>query len=445
MSSLTQALARRCATDWAQAFDAAQRKALAGIVRTAFIDTAACVLAGRAEASTRAVAQWVRQRSGAGGLSSVLFSDQRTDAASAALLNGVAGHALDFDDVGLAGHPSVVIVPALLAEQERTGTTGFTLVQAYAKGYAVWGELERRMKVSLHARGWHPSAVFGGVAAAAAVGSLRGLDERRLADALGIAASLAGGVVANFGSMTKPLHLGRAAEAGIHSADLAQAGLDASADALDGKAGLLVALAGAPDRVDLASGLGPEFESTLLSRRPGIKKYPVCYAAHRCIDGVIDLAGRHRISPADVASIEATISETTAGVLRQHDPVNVTEARFSMEFALAAALVRGRLGIAEVSAASLEDAIVRDLMRRVKTATVQTRCPLEPSFAYTDSVRITLRNGQQLDSGAIRFARGHPELPLDEAHLRAKLFSCVDPGEDELARRVLGNVDELLA
>jgi aconitate decarboxylase len=445
MTGLTQALALRCRHDWAAQFDQQQRNALAVIVRAAFIDTAACILAGRAEEATRVVHLWARDRLRAGGRCSVLFGQEFTDSATAALVNGVAGHALDFDDVGLAGHPSVVVVPALLAERERSPATGFALVQAYAKGYAVWGELQRRMKVSLHTRGWHPSAVFGVLAVAAAVGSLRGLDERRLANALGIAASFASGVVANFGSMTKPLHLGRAGESGIHAVELAQAGLDASADALDDRAGLLAGLAGDPFAVDLEGAIAPDFESTLLRRRPGTKKYPVCYAIHRAADGVLDLLARHRISAGDVASVLATISETAAGVLRQHDPATVTEARFSMEFALAAAIVRGRLGISEVADSTLRDPVVRALMQRVQTETVNTSCPLEPSFAYTDRVRVTMRDGSILDSGPIRFARGHAELPLEESQLREKLYSCAQPGEEDLARQLLEQIDRTLA
>jgi 2-methylcitrate dehydratase PrpD len=444
-TTLSQALAERCSADASAQFAAADRGALASLVRTAFIDTIACILAGRGEEPTRVVHQWVRTRGAGQGDASVLFGTERADSASAALVNGVAGHALDYDDVGLAGHPSVVIVPALLAEHERTGQGGFALVQAYARGYAVWSELQRRIHVSLHARGWHPSAVFGVLAVAAAVASLRGLDARRTANALGIAASSASGVIANFGSMTKPLHLGRAAEAGIHAVELAQAGLDASADALDARAGLLVALAGDPSRVDLDSAVPEDFASTLLRMRPGIKKYPVCYAVHRVVDGVLDLAARHRFTPADVLAVQATISETTAGVLRHHDPRTLTEARFSMEFAVATAIARGRLGIAEVSASSLQDPAVRALMQRVQTRTVQTSCPLEPSFAYTDQVAVTLRDGTTLDSGPIRFARGHAELPLDDAQLREKLFSCVEPGEEPLARSLLAQVDAMLA
>jgi aconitate decarboxylase len=440
MPGLSESLARICRADWSERFDAMQRASLAAIVRTAFIDTSACILAGRGEAATRIAAVWAASRYAASGQSALLFGEQRLESSGAALVNAVAGHALDYDDVALAGHPSVVLVPALWAEHERSGVRGFDLVQAYAKGYAVWAELQRRQKASLHARGWHPSAVLGVVAAAAAAGTLRRLTAQQLTHAIGIAASMAGGVIANFGSMTKPFHAGRAAEGGIAAAELAQAGLSASPDALDGAAGLLRALAG-PGNADLDGPCGPELEATLLRVRPGIKKYPVCYAAHRVIDGVLDLAREHHIAPAELSAVDATISETTAGVLRQHAPTSVDAARFSLEFCVATALARGQLGIAEVSAATLDDPAVRELMRRVHTHTVQTSCPLEPSFAYTDRVTVRLRDGSLLDSGPIRFARGHAELPLDEAQLREKLFSCAQPHERALARGIVERID----
>ena len=441
--ALAQALGAAIARDWHGDFDAVQRAALADIVRTAFIDTAACVLAAREEPATRAVAAWARQRGGT-PRAAILFGAERLPAAAAALVNGVAGHALDYDDVGLAGHPSGVLVPALWAECEAGGPTGFALVQAYAKGYAVWGELQRRLRVPLHARGWHPSAVFGVVAAAAAVAALRGLDAGQAAHALGVAASQAGGVVANFGSMTKPLHVGRAAEGGIAAVDLVLQGLDASADALDGPAGLLAALGGT-DNADLASPCADDLATTLLRQRPGIKQYPVCYAAHRSVDAVLDLAREHGLAAGYIAAIDATISETTVGVLRHHAPAQITTARFSLEFALAAALVRGRLGLAEVAPATLADPRVQALMPRVRTHTVRTSCPLEPSFAYTDQVRITLHDGRVLDSGPVRFARGHAQRPLSEAQLHDKLVSCVGPDEQALAADVQRRIASALA
>lgn len=454
LETLTQALARRCSADWSDRFTAEQSATLRGCVRGAFVDTAACVLAGRTETVTEVALRWAAPRLSnraphpAECSSPVLFGPLRTDSATAALINAVAGHALDYDDVGLAGHPSVVLVPALMAERSRMAAVGSALdaavlVGAYARGYAVWGELQRRVKVQLHARGWHPSAVFGAIATAAAVAHLRGLRPQPCAHALGIAASMAAGVVANFGSMTKPFQVGRAGQAGIQAVELAAAGLDASADALDGPAGLLPALTGSTSLVDLEPALPDDFEAMLLNTRPGIKKYPVCYAVHRVVDGVIDLVGRYQLAPGDIESLQASISATAAAVLRHHDPDSVTQARFSMEFCAASAAVHHRLGIAEVSPSGLSDAATRALMCKVHIETVDTRCPLEPSFAYTDRVLLKLRNGQVLDSGPIRFARGHAENPVEDSVLRDKLMSCAGTGDESLACAVLADIDRL--
>lgn len=438
-ASLSERLGAECASDWREHFDAATRETLREIARTGFIDTAACMLAGRDEPVARlmlapAVAQAhpaVRETPGA----RVLFGPVRQPPAEAACLNAIVAHALDFDDVGLEGHPSVVLMPALLAAHEVWGVRGFALVQAWAKGYAAWGELHGRMKVHLHGRGWHPTAIFGTVAAAAALAAARGLDATQATHALGIAASCAAGVVANFGSMTKPLQVGRAVRAGFEAVAWAEAGLSASPDALDGAQGLLAALGG-PGGARLEGGLAEGFAHTLIRQRPGIKKYPVCYAAHRVVDGVLELARRHALAASEVSQVDATISDITAGVLRHHEPATLAQARFSLEFCVSAALCRGALGQREVSEPVLADPAVRALIPRVRTHTIAAGCPIEPSFAYEDRVVITCRDGRVLDSGPIRFALGHAQRPLDAAQLREKLMACLREGEEAMAQTV---------
>jgi 2-methylcitrate dehydratase PrpD len=437
-------LAAQCAADWSTRFDAPAQDALRAIVRTAFIDTIACMFAGGGEPVTSRVAQWAGYRFGDGAMPLPARAGRGALAPPmAALINATAGHALDFDDVGLAGHPSVVLVPALLAVHEADGVRGLALVQAYAKGYAVWAELQTRMTVHLHGRGWHPTAVFGTVAAAAAVASARQMPPVQLAHAIGIAASSASGLIANFGSMTKPLQVGRAARAGIEAAELAACGIESSPDALDGATGLLAALGG-PGNARLEPALSEGLEASLLRLRPGIKKYPVCYAAHRVADGVLDLVAAHGVRPAEVTSVDATISATTAAVLRHHAPATLAEARFSLEYVVATALVRGALGLRDVSDDSLADPAVRALMQRVRTHTIDTRCPLEPSFALEDRVTITTETGDVLDSGPIRFARGHAQLPLDESQLRAKLFGCLNAEDEGAGIELLARIDAAL-
>lgn len=394
------------------------------VIRSGFIDTIATMLAGRDEPVTRLVRDHVRGKRSSLAEASLLLGEERAGASEAALVNGVAAHALDYDDVALAGHPSTVLVPTVLAEGEAVGASGLAAIRAYLVGYEVWAELIGRESDSHHVKGWHPTGVFGTVAAAAAAANLRGLDEERSRHAIAIAASLAAGLTANFGTMTKPLHAGRAAANGIEAARLAQAGMTASPDAFEHAGGFLVALSprGNVDRTRPAAGLGQEL--AILALGLSVKKYPMCYATHRVIDGVLDLARANGVKAADVARVEATIGLAQAGMLRNHTPVTGLEAKFSLEFAVASALMAGKVGLSELTDEFVGQPGVREAMGKLSIATTEARCPLEPAFAFSDRVVLKLRDGRTLDSGEIRFARGNAQLPLREEELRAKFMDC---------------------
>ena len=395
------------------------------IIRSGFIDTIATMIAGIDEPVTRIVRDYVRNKRGGAAEASVLFSDERASAADAALINGTAAHALDYDDVALAGHPSTVLVPAILAEGEALGASGEAALRAYLIGYEVWAELIGRERDTHHTKGWHPTGVFGTIAAAAACAHLRGLDRERTTCALAIAASFAAGLTANFGTMTKPLHAGRAASNGIEAVRFAQAGITAAADALEHAGGFLAAFspAGNVDRERDAVPLGKRL--AILESGLSIKKYPMCYATHRVIDGVLDLARQHGVAAAEVDRVDATIGKAQAGMLRNHDPVTGLEAKFSLEFAIAAALVAGKVGLGQLNDAFVNEPSIKDLMRKVNIAQSDTRCPIEPFFALTDRVVLRMKDGRMLDSGAVRFARGNAQMPLDDDALRAKFSDCL--------------------
>jgi 2-methylcitrate dehydratase PrpD len=389
------------------------------------IDTVGTMIAGRNERVVRIVQQHVARRRSNARESSVLLGAERAFAQDAALINGTAGHALDYDDVALAGHPSTVLVPALLAEGEAIGACGADLLRAYLVGYEVWAELISRDADSHHVKGWHPTAVFGTVGAAAAIAALRRLGIEACRNAISLSASMAGGLVANFGTMTKPLHAGRAASSAIEAVRLAMGGMTAAPDAIEHDAGFLKAIS-PKGQVDLqrpTDGLARSL--WILESGLSVKKYPICYATHRVIDAVIDLARKHDLRPDNVESVEASIGVAQASMLRNHTPVTGLEAKFSLEFAVASALVARSVGLAQLSDDFVNRPEVRAAMRKVETATVPTTCPIEPAFAFSDRVRIRLKDGQRLDGGEVRFARGNAQLPLREEELRAKFFDCV--------------------
>ncbi|WP_442594588.1 MmgE/PrpD family protein [Parapusillimonas sp. JC17] len=440
MATLAQQMARFIASDISPDID----PELHNTILVAFLDTVGCVLSGRAEPVTRQLNTWLEQRFKNDSAAHLLFSDERHSVAAAAMLNAVSGHALDLDDVALAGHPSVVLVPALLAEADHTGVRGAALVSAYIKGYQVWADLLQRLPDPLHVKGWHPTAVLGTLGVAAAMCAARNISPAVTAHALGLAASRASGLVANFGSMAKPLHAGWAVEQGISAVELAQSGMTASMDALDGPTGLLTALSStqAPDR---ETPFLDSNELAMRSVRPSVKKYPVCYASHRVIDGVIQLRNRHGLRAEDIDRIEAQVSITNARVLKYDRPTSALEAKFSMPFACACALEFGEVDLQRLSADTLRDSNVQALMPKVHVRELDTQCPIEPSFAYTDRVLVTLKDQTVLDSGPIRYAIGHAKLPLLPDQIEAKVLGCVDVAEQADTRLLIGRIRGLLS
>jgi 2-methylcitrate dehydratase PrpD len=284
------------------------------VARTGFIDTIATMIAGSRDEAPQILKQALNPPPGPATL---YFTGETAPAPEAAWINGTAAHALDYDDVAVRGHPSTVLVPAILAEGETLGCSGSDMIAAYVAGYEAWAELSRRDPGHHHRKGWHPTGIFGAIAAAATCARLRRLDEEKTTMALALSASQAGGLMANFGTMTKPFHAGRAAHAGLVSARMAEAGFTAAADALEHPQGFLSAVSpeGECDR-DSPAACGTPWH--IVQNRLSIKKYPACYALHRSIDGMLDVLKEHPLEPDQIARITASISKTRAMILRNH-------------------------------------------------------------------------------------------------------------------------------
>lgn len=424
-------------------FGALPQKAVE-IAQSGFIDTIATMIAGRHEPVVAIVQRFVAARGATAADASLLGGTARAASADAALINATAGHALDFDDVAMGGHPSTVLVPTVLAESEALGLSGSHALNAYLVGYQVWSELFRREPDAYHLKGWHPTAVLGTIGAAAAAAHLRKLPVDQVQHALALAASFAAGLVANFGTMTKPLHAGRAAAAGIEAVRLAQAGLTASPDALEHHAGYLAALS-PQGRADRQSPVQIDNGSlAILDTGLSIKKYPICYATHRVIDAVIDLATTHQLQAESVREVRAWIGAAQASMLRNHRPVTGLEAKFSLEFAVASSLVARSVGLAELTDNFVNREAVQQAMTRVTIHAVDgERCPHEPVFALHDRIEIELHDGRVLNSGNLRFARGNAMLPLKPADLRAKFLDCTREATDIDTLAVFDRLNQL--
>ena len=427
--ALTQALGQFIA-------DLSRNRIPEAAMRTAqlgFIDCIGTMIAGRDEEAVRVLKSVLAPPPGPASLT---FGAERGAAPEAAWINGTAAHALDYDDVGLRGHPSTVLVPAILAEAEALDASGADMLVAYVAGYEAWAELFRRDSGLLHKKGWHPTGLYGAVGAAAACAKLRRLDPGREAMAIALGASQSGGLMANFGTMTKPFHAGRAAHAGIMAARLAEAGFTASIDALEHPQGFLHAISpeGTEDRAS-EPRLGESW--ALITQGLGIKKYPTCYCTHRAIDGMLDLVAAHPVKPDDVKQVTVGISDYFATVLRNHQPDTGLAAKFSIEFAMASAIVAHRVGLRELTDEFAQRADIQALMRRVATVTTTAYDPDMAGAAPADTVRIELGSGQVLDGAPVARAIGHSSRPLTEAQIYDKFADCLDVGRSDVPAETL--------
>lgn len=412
-------------------------------ITSAFIDTMATMVAGRTEPVTAVLLHHLTDELTLPGRSSLLFEDRYVQTQYAALINGTAAHALDYDDVALSGHPSTVLVPALVAQAQHIGASGQDLIRAYLVGYETWAELVSRDADPHHTKGWHPTGVFGTVAAAAALGALERLDPTTVANAVALAASMASGLAGNFGTMAKPFHAGRAAQAGIEAVRLGRCGMTASLDVLDRGNGYLMAISpkGRVRTDSVTAPLGARLR--FLENGLSVKNYPVCYFAHRIIDGVLDLREQAGLKASDIARVKLVIGSVQAGMLRNRQPRNALEAKFSAEFGVAAAILAGRVDLSVLSDAFVSRDDVQALMTRVEVETTEEQCPIEPVFAPNDYVTVETTDGRVLDSGPIRFPRGNALNPLPEAALREKFISCVSDAPELDAAAVFARLSEL--
>jgi 2-methylcitrate dehydratase PrpD len=386
----------------------------------AFTDTIGVTLAGASEPPAR-IAQELAAEDGGGGCR-VLGTAIATSPELAALANGVAAHALDYDDmcfVSLA-HPSCALVPAALAAGEMADAAGRTLLDGYVVGF----EFECRLGAIMNPRhydrrGWHCTSSIGTLGAAAAAARVLALDAEATRHALGIAASAACGVKENIGSMVKPLHAGMAARNGVMAARLARRGFTASAHALDGPQGYLTAMDSEQPSLDAAvTDFGVRWE--ILETGVTVKLYPSCAATHPPLDALIDLKRRERFTAAEVEAIDVEVDSMTPRLLIHPRPVTGLEAKFSMPFCAAAAIVHPRIGIDTFDVDHIRDPQVQALMPRVSLRANPAFDRAAPLSQARVSVR--LRDGRQWSQSADG-ARGYPGRLTGE-ELAAKFADC---------------------
>jgi 2-methylcitrate dehydratase PrpD len=416
-----------------------------------FIDVIAVSIPGAEEPATRRVLETVARWGGGG--STVIGANIALAAPWVALVNGTAAHALDFDDNfdPAKAHATAVLAPAILALGEQEGSSGADCLDAYIAGLQILGRTGQGVNPAHRNRGWHATATVGAIGATAACARLLRLDAERAAHALSIATSMAAGFMSQFGTMTKPLHAGLAAKAGVMAASLARNGLTAGSDTLDGPTGMNRLMVG-PDYEELRDtlthvehGQTLRFETEtigepllILSNGFRVKRFPNCGSAHRALDGLLELRERHGFRSGDVMAIDVRAPVSHLNNLMYTAPEDPLQAKFSLEYGLACILLTGRCGLAEFEPERVARPEVRALYPRIH------RHPVDASEgAFPTEVEVTLASGEVLRT-AVAMPCGSLAAPFSTAEYWAKFADCAGPvmGRDamERARKALNDL-----
>ena len=398
---------------------------------------------GARESAVKILGQVLPPGEDAGGVT-LIGQAQRQDPLRAALVNGVAGHALDFDDTDqmMYGHPSVPVLPAALALAQSLEASGAALLEAYIIGVEVTTKLAYAMNPGHYRLGWHSTCTQGTMGAAAAAAKLLGLSGDKLHWALALAASQAGGLQQNFGTMGKPFHAGKAASNGVLAALLAAKGFTGDRAILEAPLGYFhLFCAGQPVAMDqMLTRLGKPFEVD----DPGVqvKKHPSCAFTHPAVDAALTIASRPGFSLERVQEVTGTIHSLADQILIHRQPRTGLEAKFSLEACLALALGRGKLSLEAFEDAALSQPAVARLLSRTQ------RQVQDPPGGVTDdfgpaTVQVRFVDGEQ-DQARVDKARGTPANPMSQAELLEKYRDCCGPVLDpDQVERSLAMLEDL--
>ena len=365
----------------------------------------------------------------------------KSSALQAAFANGTAAHAMDFDhSFTLMGQPTAPIIPAIFALGESLGASGRQILEAYTTGFEVTGKLAYSLRDSKHGA-WHAPSTLGSFGAAAGCAKLLGLNASQIEMALGIAASMASGIVANFGTMTKPLHVGLGARNGVLAAKLAQSGYTANAQAIEAGMGFFnVFHGGTTIHSEAMEELGRSY--ALENDGIRIKPYPCGGLTHQAIDTVLEFRAKHGITAEMVESIDVDVMRHTYERIVFKVPQTGIQGKFCMPYLLARAIIDGRVFIDAFTDSAVRDPNVLKLAERIQMR-LDNNLPSRDLGSRPCRVTLRLKNGQTY-SREVQHSKGGPEAPMTADELKGKFTDCARQTLSESAtKRVLDDLDRL--
>lgn len=385
----------------------------------------------------------------------LLGHTDRIPAAMAARVLGTSGHAHDWDDsqvstdpahiYGLLTHPTIPpLTASLVMAQKLGGIDGKTFMLAFLTGFEVECKISEWMLPQHYMRGMHSSGTVGTFGAYAAAAKLLGLTGDRLRSGFGIAASLAAGIRCNFGTMTKPLHVGRACENGITAALLAQRGYTADPQALDGPWGFFAVQGGGVSAEKVGQGFGRTW--TIVEPGVSIKPYPCGVLTHPTIDLMLRLVTDADIQPDAIKSVTVHAGTNILKPIRYPIAVNHLQAKFSLPAALAMIALARQAGKREFSDAFVRSDPMQAMQRRIRTE-LDKDIEAQGFDVMRSRITIQLTDGSEVAGWADEKYRGGPENPLSDRELEAKVRSCcaglLDTAEQDRLIATAWSVSEL--
>jgi len=389
------------------------------------LDCVGVMVAGSMHPALKVITKFV-QEVGGKAQASLIAKGIRTCAPFAALANGSMAHVLDYDDTSRSmrdGHPTAPVLPAVLALGEQMGASGKKVLEAYIIGSEIEMKIGSLMMPTHADKGWHTTGTLGTIGAAAAAAKVLDLEPQKIRMALGIAVSEAAGVSRNFGTMTKFFHAGAAAKNGTIAALLARDGFTSARDILEAKFGFWDIFCGKEGGTldELSSRLGNPYDFIF----PGvdIKRYPCCSSTHCAIDAVLQLAREHRFSFEEVKDVCCGVSYKVPKVLIYSSPKTDLEAKSSMQFCLAVALIDRKVTVEQFTDRRLRDPRVRNLMKKIKMY-VHPDLQIEESLSREFTlVTVQLKNGKKY-SLKINKGQGSMSTPLKGEEIVSKYRQC---------------------
>ncbi len=404
-------------------------KEVVQLARGFILDGLGVALAGSTDECSRIVQAQIRQMNGKGE-SSIVGTALSAPAPKAALANGVAGHAMDYDDTqlstskqavyGLLTHPTTPVLAAVLAIGEKEKISGEAFVLAYLLGVEVECRIADAINPRHYQDGFHSTATMGGIGAAMAVGKILRLNERKLIQTLGIAASMASGLRENFGTMTKPFHAGRAAENGVVAAEIAALGFTASDNGLEADRGFFRAAGGGYSAEMIDGKLGAPW--TFAFPGVSIKPHPSGSLTHPGMAVMMDLILRHDLKPERVKRVSVGTNHNMPNALIHHQPRNELQAKFSMEFCMAILLIERKGGLEQFTDDVVNRADVQAMIRKVNFG-VHPEAEAAGFDKMTTIIEVELDDGTVV-KGQADFGKGSPANPMTDDELAEKFRQC---------------------